>query len=80
VGHSFTAFWARLARLRIVASIEEQHAGAFWKAEPAMHAAVLRRLSETGASAVVAAPTTLTPLPPGWQPVGETGYLFHALR
>jgi hypothetical protein len=80
IGYSYTEYWARLARLSIVAEIQPQEAGDFWSAPPGRQAAVLAAFAGTGAAAVVAEPVSLEALPAGWQAVGETGYLVHLLR
>jgi 4-amino-4-deoxy-L-arabinose transferase-like glycosyltransferase len=78
VGYSFTAYWARLARLRIVAEIAPAHADAFWAAAAGTQAEILRRFADAGASVVVAEPPRTVP-PPGWVEVGSTGYLLRRL-
>jgi hypothetical protein len=80
IGYSFSAFWARLARVRIVAEIAPRHAGRFWDASPERQAAVLEAFAVAGATAIVAEPVHGAAVPPGWQPVGDTGYLVRFLR
>jgi len=79
IGESFTAFWARLAGLRIVAEIAPEHAGTFWNADPARQASVLEAFAAAGATAVIAQPAAAA-ITPEWQPIGETGYLVRFLR
>jgi len=80
IGYSFTAFWARLARLRIVAEIPPKHAEMFWRADPDTQSQVLGVFADAGATAVVAKPVARTLLPSGWQRIGETDYVVHFLR
>jgi hypothetical protein len=79
IGYSFTAFWAHLARVQIIAELEPQHAVRFWTSNDARQA-VLRAFATTGATAVVAEPVRGASIPDGWSRIGETGYLVHFLR
>jgi hypothetical protein len=79
IGHSYTAFWARLARLRIVADMPSQHAARFWGADGERQWAVLRAFAATGATAVVSQSAPREGIPPGWIRVGDTGYLVYRL-
>ena len=81
IGNSFTAFWARLARVRIVAEIAPKEASAFWSADERRQSEVLRVFVNAGAKALVARPMDPSiAIPAGWQPVGQTGYFIHFLR
>lgn len=79
VGYSFTAYWARLARIRIAAEIEPSHAGAFWTADTGTQGEILRRLADAGVSVLIAEPPGTAP-PPGWVEIGTTGYLLRRLE
>jgi hypothetical protein len=79
VGYSFGAFWARLARVRIVAEIAPEEAPAFWQLDSKTHAAVMRVFADAGAVAVVSEPMPGSLIPSGWQPVGQTGYVVRLL-
>ena len=79
IGHSFSAFWARLARLRIVAEIHAHHVQDFWDLDREGRAAVLRAFADAGVAAVVA-DRAGAPLLPGWSPVGETSYAVYSFR
>ena len=72
VGNGVFAYWARLARLRIVAEVPSNATGAIWQSSDAQRAALLTTLQRAGASAVVAdhAPSDW----PGWR-VGRDGRL-----
>lgn len=82
--HPFTSrqdyWWARLARLRIVAEVPAGHEDEFWAAaNPATLSAVAASLRATGAKALVA-----TAMPPGasrvsWKQLGSTGYYIYPL-
>lgn len=75
IGYSFDSFWARLARLRIVAEVTPEDADAFlWQADPGKQEAVLQRFAELGVRAVVAEYFPRNTTLPGWRMIGETGY------
>jgi hypothetical protein len=80
IGYSFTEYWARLARLRIVAEIHWHDVDRFWNAPPETQAGAIAAFASTGAVAAIAAPVEMDELPPGWQAVGDTGYLLYMLR
>lgn len=80
IGYSFSAYWARLARLRIVAEIHPQDLAGFWDASTQGQEEVLRAFATAGVTAVVAEPLRSNQIPPGWEVVGRTGYLLHKFR
>jgi len=73
-------FWARLARVRIVAQIPPEDADDFWRAsDPRVKAEAYDAFARAGAIAVV---TEETPPSSGfadWQRVGDTRYYVHFL-
>jgi hypothetical protein len=73
-------FWARLARVRIVAQITLDDADGFWRAaDPRVKAEVYEAFARTGAKAVV---TEMAPPPEAltdWQRLGSTHYHVHLL-
>lgn len=80
IGESFTAFWARLARVRIVAEIPPQHAREFWSADPDRRSDALGTFADAGAVAVVADTVPEALVARGWQTIGDTGYAVYFLR
>ena len=74
-------FWARLARVRIIAEIPAAEEARFWAASPDERLQVLKVISGTGAKALIA-----TEMPPpeisrlGWRPIGNTGYYMCLLN
>jgi hypothetical protein len=68
IGSGLTAFWARPARVRIVA--EAPDARRFWAAPPAEQAAVLAALRSAGVRAVIADNAPGCERRPGWRPLG----------
>lgn len=80
IGYSFSAFWARLARVRIIAEIHPEYIADFWRADEARRAAVLQAFAASGAVAVIAEPIDAAAPPPGWTEIGDTGYLLYLLK
>ena len=72
IGTGLSAYWAHLARVKIIAEISERDQSSFWAADAARKEEALRKFSELGAKAVV----TRSSEPPtdGWRQVGQTHY------
>ena len=54
IGYAYDSFWARLARVRIVAEVLEADADEFWRGDEALRQSVLQAFANTGVDAVVA--------------------------
>jgi hypothetical protein len=54
IGTGFYDYWARLARVRIIAEVPDSDIGQFWAADSATQAEVLQTFARAGAKAVVA--------------------------
>ena len=80
IGYSYTEYWARLARLKIVAEIHAHETRRFWEAPPADRTRALAAFARAGAVAVVAEPFPHESPPPGWEPVGDSGYLVRRVQ
>jgi hypothetical protein len=80
LGYGLSLYWARLAKVRIIAEIDDEVD--FWSAAPPVRAEALRAVEQTGAKAVVAASTREKPASAaqeGWQRIGDSSiyvYLF----
>jgi hypothetical protein len=72
IGEGYDAFWARKARVRIVAELPSSRAAAFWTGGELVRAAVVAAFREAGARAVIisAAPEGIHPA--GWERVDES--------
>jgi hypothetical protein len=72
VGNSFQAFWARLARVRIVTDVPKRDVKAYWAASPTVRQRVLDVMAQTGVRAIVAPHKGR----PGgrWQRLGDTDF------
>ncbi|HEY1676520.1 MAG TPA: hypothetical protein VGG04_02330 [Candidatus Sulfotelmatobacter sp.] len=83
VGDGTSAYWARLARLRIVAEImEAKHATVdFWKSSPQTQAQVYTAFQRAHAVKAVATCFSGCPaeIPPGWQQIAGTPYWIRSL-
>jgi hypothetical protein len=80
VGYSYSAYWARLARLRIIAEIHPEDTDRFWSVDPARQADVLKSFRDAGASAVISEPPGIPAAATDWQAIGDTGYLVRILQ
>lgn len=80
IGYAFDSFWARLARVRIVAEMPGGEAGEFWRGDAEVQARVLAAFAEAGVSAIVAEDVPGEAVLPGWQPLGQTSYAVYLLR
>ena len=92
IGDSHVAFWARLARVRIVAEIplnltdpaifrpDITEVDIFWAARAEVKAAVMRKFAETGAKAVIARDVPPAPAGSGWQNIVGTPYSLYRLH
>jgi hypothetical protein len=79
VGYSFGAFFARLARLRIIAEIPDDQAKSFWLADPATRSAVIEAIKKTGAKAIIADWVTPGASLDGWQRIGNSRHFIYSL-
>lgn len=70
IGNGHDAFFARLARLKIIAEIPADQADEFWSSSPAQRDRVLRSLERTGATAIVAEQAPPDAAVDGWQRIG----------
>ncbi len=77
------AYWARLAKLRIVAEIMNMNHGVseFWNSPPETRQNVYRVFAQTHARVIVAScPPTPPEIPDGWQHLDGTPYCVFSLR
>jgi hypothetical protein len=86
IGDGIHAYWARLAKVRIVAevphSLDSQasdSAAVFWNSSPERKQAVLDVLRSTGAKAVVT-DTPPSTVPPGWVSMGNSERFVYFFR
>lgn len=79
LGTSFKAYWARLARVKIVAEIPSEHVRDFWSADSSVRSQVIETFASTGARVVVAQNIPSLASTRGWQRIGNTGHYAYLL-
>jgi hypothetical protein len=67
-------YWARLAKMTIVADMSFQDVPAFWQADPATQVKVLAAFRDAGVQAIVAYKAPPGARSAGWQKVGGSDY------
>ncbi len=79
IGYSFTAFWAQLARVRIVAEIRDRDANSFWAVDEPVRSEAIETFARTGAKAIVTEKPALCAESTGWRKIGNTDYYAYLL-
>jgi hypothetical protein len=79
IGNSFEAYWARVARARIVTEVPASAAQRFWSADSSTQARAIAAFTMTGARAVVADWSSAAAVPPCWIRVDD-GHLLRWLE
>jgi hypothetical protein len=69
--------WARLGRVHVVAQVEDDRG--FWTKAPEPQEALVGKLAQTGADAIVASRMT-SPAGPNWIAIEDTGYAVRLFR
>jgi 4-amino-4-deoxy-L-arabinose transferase-like glycosyltransferase len=78
IGYGFDSYWARLARVKIVAELPAKDAARFWLGDPALQDDVMETFAGTGAQAVVAEYVPqYASLGNGWHQVGKSNYYIY---
>jgi hypothetical protein len=67
-------YWARMAKMTIVADMSFQDVPAFWEADPATHAKVIAAFRDAGVQAIVAYKAPTSARSKGWHKVGRSDY------
>jgi hypothetical protein len=79
IGYGFDSFWARLARVQIVAEMLGAEADPFWLGDPALQSDVLQAFATAEARAVVAERVPSYADLSGWHRVGDSDYYVRIL-
>jgi hypothetical protein len=77
IGYGFDSYWARLARVQIVAEMLDRHAGRFWEGDAAQRQAAMQAFKGTGIDVVVAEHVPPYVRMDGWHRVGESNYYIY---
>jgi hypothetical protein len=80
IGYAYDSFWARLARVKIVAEVLEADAVDFWRGDEPLQQSVLQAFSKAGAVAVVAEYVPADAPMDGWHRVGDSSYFIYLFR
>jgi hypothetical protein len=80
IGYAYDSFWARLARVRIVAEMfEAQAIDEFWRGDESLRESVLQSFAEAGVDAVVAEYVPEDVMLDGWYRVGNSNYYVYII-
>jgi hypothetical protein len=79
IGYAFDSYWARLARVKIVAEMFEWEADPFYLGDSEFQSKVVLAFKNAGASAIVAEYVPAYTSLPGWRQVGETNYHIYLI-
>lgn len=78
IGYAYDSFWARLARVKIIAEIfEAQAIDDFWRRDESLRQSVLQAFASAGVDAVVAEYVPEDAEMTGWHRVGNSNYYIH---
>ena len=80
IGYAYDSFWARLARVKIVAEMLEEDAMDVWRGDDALWQSVLTSFAGAGVRAVVAEYVPGQAGMDGWHRVGNSNYYIHILN
>jgi hypothetical protein len=80
IGYAYDSFWARLARVRIVAEMLEADADEFWRGDQALRQSVMRAFANTGVDAVVAEYVPGYADLRNWHQVENSNYYIYVFR
>ena len=80
IGKTNKAFWARLARVRIVAEIPSGEVNNFWAAKDSVKAQIFAAFAQTGVRAIVTRKVADQSFPRGWQRIGNTDHYAYFLK
>lgn len=80
IGYAYDSFWARLARVRIVAEMLEADANEFWRGDEGLRESVLHAFANTGVDAVVAEYVPGYVALRDWHQVENSNYYIYVFR
>lgn len=77
VGITSHVYWARMARVRVVAEIPKEGAMAFWLSDTAKQTTLMRLFRDVGVRAVVASGVPASVASARWQRIADTDYYVY---
>lgn len=77
IGYAYDSFWARLARVRIIAEMLDTDSDEFWRGDEALRQSVLDAFAKTGIHAIVAEYVPQDVLLTNWHRVEETNFYVY---
>ena len=80
LGSGYNAYWARLARLKIVAEIQSNDATSFWASSEHTKSEIFAACERAGAKAMVTREVPSAGPGSSWVKLGGTGYYAHVLE
>jgi hypothetical protein len=80
IGYAFDSFWARLARVRIVAEMLDADADPFWTGGPALQKEVIQAFTQAGGKAIIAESVPAYASLEGWHQVEDSNYFIFLIR
>lgn len=80
IGYAYDSFWARLARVKIVAEMLEADEDQFWHGDQALRQSVLQAFAKTGVDAVVAEYVPDYAGLRDWHQVENSNYYIYVFR
>ncbi len=80
IGHAYDSFWARLARVKIVAEMSEADADDFWRGDESLQQEVLQSFADAGVRAVVAEYVPPFAEMSHWLRVGNSNYYIYMFK
>ena len=79
LGDAYDAYWARLAKVKIVAEVPTSAVIEFWGSGPSVQSQVMAICNSLGARAIVASDYPKGSPQPGWHKLGDTGFYAYPL-
>jgi 4-amino-4-deoxy-L-arabinose transferase-like glycosyltransferase len=79
IGSAYHAYWAHLAKLKVIAEIPSSDVESFWAAEPSTRSELYATCARIGAKAIVAPELPKGSSQPTWQRIGESGFYVHVV-
>jgi len=79
IGDAQVAYWARLAKVQIIAEIPYKEADKFWQADYSVKSEAIKKLESTGAKMIVTDRRPGFNAESGWLPIGQTNHFVYSL-